>query len=108
MSDYLLISSDDPFESRRAERPRTLVAQLTNRHASVSVYLVQNAVLGARRICPHSPFAELASARVELLVDDFSLRERGIDPAALLPGMKPASVDTVITRLASGCKTLWS
>lgn len=108
MADYLVISSDDPFESRRAERLRALVAQLEASAAGVGVYLVQNAVLGARRTCPRSPFADLAGARVEVLADDFSLRERGIERAALLPGVQVASVDAVIARLAAGCKTLWS
>jgi hypothetical protein len=108
MANYLIIASDDPFESRRMERLRALATQLTRRGSAVSIYLVQNAVLGARRTCPNTPVEQLLDQQVTVLADDFSLRERGIEAPALLPGVKVASVDTVITRLADGCKTFWS
>jgi hypothetical protein len=65
-------------------------------------------VLGARRTCPSTPVEQLLDQRMTVLADDFSLCERGIEAPALLPGVKVASVDTVITRLADGCKTFWS
>jgi hypothetical protein len=44
---------------------------------------------------------------VEILADDFSLRERGIPSDRLQPGVKPSALDLVIDRLAEGCKAIW-
>jgi intracellular sulfur oxidation DsrE/DsrF family protein len=108
MQSYLIIASEDPFESRHTERLRALATRLAAHGAAVSVYLVQNAVLGARRTCPHTPLEQLLDQRVSVLADDFSLRERGIEAGALLPQVKVASVNAVISRLADGWKTFWS
>lgn len=108
MADYLIIASDDPFESRRAERMREMAVALRRRGSSVSVYLAQNAVLGARRASRAATCDQLLAENIDVLADDFSLRERGITPGSLLPGVKVASLDAVIARLAHGWKTLWS
>jgi intracellular sulfur oxidation DsrE/DsrF family protein len=108
MANYLIIESEDPFENRRAERMRTLAVSLARRGSSVSVYLAQNAVFAARRASRGQTCAALLAECIDVLADDFSLRERGIPSATLLPGVKVASVDVVIARLAHGWKTLWS
>jgi hypothetical protein len=108
MANYLIIASEDPFESRRAERMRELAVSLARRGGSVSVYLAQNAVLGARRAGKAKACAALLTECIDVLADDFSLRERGIAPKALLPGVKIASLDVVVARLAHGWKTFWS
>ena len=46
-------------------------------------------------------------AGVEVLADDFSLRERGIPLDRLPAGVAPAPIDTVIDRLLEGRKALW-
>jgi hypothetical protein len=51
--------------------------------------------------------SELVQAGVEVLADDFSLRERGIPLDRLQPGIKPAAIDLVVDRLAAGCKAIW-
>ena len=43
----------------------------------------------------------------EVLADDFSLRERGIAATALVNGIRPASIDFVVERMAAGWKTIW-
>jgi hypothetical protein len=108
MANYLIIASDDPFESRRTERMRELATSLARRGGKVSVYLAQNAVLGARRQARGRACAALLGECIDVLADDFSLRERGIEPKALLPGVKVASLDVVVARLAHGWKALWS
>lgn len=108
MANYLIISSDDPFETRRVERMRELAVALARRGGAVSVYLAQNAVLGARRASKARSCAALLTECIDVLADDFSLRERGIGSKALLPGVKVASLDLVVTRMAHGWKTLWS
>jgi hypothetical protein len=108
MANYLIIASEDPFESRRTERMRELAVSLARRGGKVSVYLAQNAVLGARRNSKGRACASLLTECIDVLADDFSLRERGIGPTALLPGVKVASLDVVIARLAHGWKAFWS
>src|SRR5688572_28301072 len=108
MANYLIISSDDPFETQRATRMRELAVSLARRGATVSVYLAQNAVLGARRASRAKDCEALLGERVDVLADDFSLRERGIAPQALLPGVKVSSLETVVLRMAHGWKTLWN
>ena len=43
---------------------------------------------------------------MEVLADDFALRERGIE-GKLTEGVTPAPLDTVVDQLAAGRKTLW-
>ncbi len=108
MANYLIIASEDPFENRRAERMRDLATSLTRRGGTVSVYLAQNAVFGARRSSRGRHCSTLITECVDVLADDFSLRERGIDHKALLPGVKVASLDVVVARMAHGWKAFWS
>lgn len=108
MANYLIIASEDPYENRRAERMRDLATSLARRGGKVSVYLAQNAVFGARRASRGRNCSTLLTESVDVLADEFSLRERGIDSRALLPGVKVASLDVVIARLAHGWKTFWS
>ena len=51
--------------------------------------------------------AEAAKAGVEVLADDFSLRERGIPEERLATGIKAAPLSTVIDHLADGRKAIW-
>ena len=52
-------------------------------------------------------FSELAQAGIEVLADDFSLRERGIPADRLQPGVKASTLDVVIDGLAAGTKAIW-
>jgi len=51
--------------------------------------------------------SDVAAAGVEVLADDFSLRERGIAEASLLEAVKPAPIDIVVDQLAEGRKAMW-
>jgi len=44
---------------------------------------------------------------VQVLADEFSLRERGITAGRLVEGVKAAPLDVVIDQLAEGRKALW-
>jgi hypothetical protein len=46
-------------------------------------------------------------AGVKVLADEFSLSERGIEPARLTTGVEPAPLEVVLDHLAAGHKTLW-
>ena len=49
----------------------------------------------------------MAASGVEILADDFSLKERGITADRMVPGVKPAPLDVVVDHLADGRKTMW-
>jgi sulfur relay (sulfurtransferase) complex TusBCD TusD component (DsrE family) len=107
MSKYLLIESRDPFESQDVRDFYELAASLAREQQEVTLFLVQNGVLGARAGEHAGALAELARAGVEILADDFSLRERGIREGRIAAAVTPAALDVVIDRLGEGRKTLW-
>ena len=107
MASYLLIESRDPFESVDVGFCHDLARRLAAAGNRVTLLLVQNGVLPARISFRPLGFAELMQAGVEILADDFSLRERGIPSDRLQPGVKPSALDIVIDRLAEGTKAIW-
>ena len=107
MANYLLIESRDQFESADIGFCHDLAQRLAAAGDRVTLFLVQNGVLPARTGTAAAGFAALAQAGVEILADDFSLRERGIAADRLQPGIKPAVLDVVIDRLAAGAKAIW-
>ena len=108
MAGYLLIESRDPLESSDAEAYfYDLAAGLGRRGEKVTLFLVQNGVFPARRSPGSAALEAMAKAGVEILADDFSLRERGIPSDRLTPSVRPATVETVVDRLAEGRKALW-
>ena len=106
MSSYLLIESRDPFEWSDVPNHYELARDLAKDGNTVTLFLVQNGVLAARKSTRSAALESLAKDGVEVLADEFSLRERGI-PAARLAGAKAAPLDAVIDRLEEGRKTLW-
>lgn len=105
--DYLLIASRDPYTHALARRCFELAAQLAGEGRSVTLFLVQNGVLPARPSGGARRLTELARQGVRVLADDFSLRERGIEPRALAAGVQPASLDAVVDALERGARVLW-
>ena len=106
MPGYLLIESRDPFESKCFSQRCELALALLGQNAVVTVYLVENAVLGARAGAKSRELEKLSKAGVRLLADDFSLRERGI--RELAPNVMSVGVDTLVGELAGGAKALWN
>jgi sulfur relay (sulfurtransferase) complex TusBCD TusD component (DsrE family) len=106
MSTYLLVESRDPFESRCFSQRCELALTLLTESSAVTVFLVENAVLGARAGAKAPGLEKLAKAGVRLLADEFALRERGI--TALAPNVSSVGLDALIGELASGAKTLWN
>lgn len=107
MGKYLLIESRDPFDSNDVAHYYELAAGLRREGNDVTLFLVQNGVLPARRSGRSDLLVRVAQAGVEVLADDFSLRERGIDAASLVPGVKAAPIDVVVDRLVEGYKAMW-
>jgi intracellular sulfur oxidation DsrE/DsrF family protein len=107
MASYLLIESRDPFDSNDAGFCRDVAQQLAQQGEAVTLFLVQNGVLPARAGAHAYDLSELAKVGIEVLADDFSLRERGIPSAGLAAGVKPAPLDVVVDRLVGGWKAIW-
>ena len=106
MSDYLLIESRDPFDSG-CSHYHELAESLVAGGSRVTLFLVQNGVFPARQCNASARLTEVAGKGVEVLVDDFSLKERGIDSAGLAAGVKVASLEVVMDQLEQGRKVLW-
>src|SRR5262245_6843287 len=77
MESYLLIASRDPFTARDVDGFYALAASLAARGHPVTVFLVQNGVLAARRVSAAEPLTRLAPSAVAVLADELSVRERG-------------------------------
>ena len=107
MAKVVLIESRDPHEHARAAETTALARGLLQQRDEVTVFLIENGVLAARRSARSAPLVELAGEGATILADDLSLRTRGIDRAQLADGVRAASVDALVDRLAEGQKTLW-
>jgi sulfur relay (sulfurtransferase) complex TusBCD TusD component (DsrE family) len=108
MSNYVFIESRDPFESLDVRFVAETVTALREQGHTVTVFLVQNGVLASRQNARDSFLGRLSQAGVTLLADDFSLRERGIQPAELRPGIRPSSIETLVDALTQeNTKAIW-
>jgi sulfur relay (sulfurtransferase) complex TusBCD TusD component (DsrE family) len=108
MANYLLIGSRDPFESNDVTRLYALAENLVKNGSKVTLFLVQNGVLSARESAQSAALSAVAGNGVEVLADEFSLRERGISPDRLVSGVAASPLDMVVDLLADGRKTIWS
>ena len=107
MQKYLLFESRDPFESAEVPLHCELAARLAREGNEVTLFLVQNGVLAARRSVGFRAFEPLAAEGVRIVADAFSMRERGIPASRMAPGVAVAALDVAIDELAAGCKALW-
>jgi hypothetical protein len=107
MDRYLLIESLDPFESNDVARIYELALGLARAGGWVTLFLVQNGVLAARPHPGAGALGALAEEGVEILADEFSLRERGIPAERLARGVRPSALDVVVDQLSEGRKALW-
>jgi hypothetical protein len=103
----MLIESRDPFDSRDVAFSYDLAVGLASAGHEVTLLLVQNGVLPARRGAKDVGLAALVAAGVKVLADDFSLRERGMVDARLVAGVEPTPIDVAVDHMAAGHKTLW-
>jgi hypothetical protein len=108
MTNYVFIETRDPFESRDARFVEETAAALSRGGHAVTVFLVQNGVLASRDNGRDSYLARMAKAGVTLLADDFSLRERGIQPTEMRQGIRPSSIETLVDALVEeNTKAIW-
>ena len=107
MSHYLFLESRDPFESRD-QFVIDLATTLKQRGHDVTVFLVQNGVLAARRKAFPSQLPRLVEAGITTLVDDFSLSERGMQEVELLSGIQQTNIDSIVDILVDeNTKAIW-
>lgn|SRR5262244_543857 len=107
MANYLLFESQEPLESAQVSSHYELATALKKAGNQVALFLVQNGVLAARRGFRSEEVPRLIAAGVEVLADDFSLKERGISRSGLSPGIKVASIEDALDQFAAGRRTLW-
>ena len=107
MASYLLIESRDPFDSADTAFVADVARGLKQGGNDVTVFLVQNGVLPARRGSKSRALSALCRSGVTVLADEFSLRERGIKRGKLVKGVKSAPLDTVIDHMAARGKIIW-
>jgi sulfur relay (sulfurtransferase) DsrF/TusC family protein len=108
VTNYLFIETRDPFESRDIRFVEETAVALKKAGHEVTVFLVQNGVLATRSNAQNSYLSCLTRAGVNVLVDDFSLAERGIQPADLLAGIQPARIDSLVdTLVQANTKAIW-
>lgn len=106
MSNYIFIESRDPFESRDTEFIEETALAVKDRGHDVTIFLVQNGVLGARKNAHR--LDRLAKAGVTVLADDLSLTERGLKTDELVPGIRPSAIDELVERIAQeNIKAIW-
>ena len=104
---FLLVASRDPWTHPATRRCYDLAAHLAAEGRHVTLFLVQNGVLPARRGSTSAQLQGLSREGVRVLADDFSLRERGIVAGRLAKGVEAASLEVVIEALEEGAKALW-
>ena len=108
MINYVFIESRDPFESRDSRFIVDTATALKENDNEVTVFLVQNGVLAARRNAILSHLPQLAKAGVTLLADDFSLKERGVLPTEINPAVRESTVEALVDLLVrDNTKAIW-
>lgn len=104
MAKYFLIESRSSFDSTQVSQNYQLASDLANAGNETTLFLVENGVLAARASVANG-LANLNT--VNVLADDFSLRERGISQTELRDGVQVASIAAVVDAMAQGQKTIW-
>lgn len=103
---YLIVESRDPFDSADTGFTHRTATDLAARGHSVTLFLVQNGVLPARKGSKFAAQLEnLIKNKIVVWADDFSLKERAISADALATGVKPVSIDTFVKTLVENKPT---
>jgi predicted peroxiredoxin len=105
MAKYFLIESRSPFDSPDVNYNYQLALDLANNGNEVTLFLVENGVFVARKTTSVVSLDTLNN--VNILADDFSLRERGISNDEMRNNIKIAEISTVVEAMANGAKTMW-
>ena len=108
MNNYVFVESRDPFESSDTLFLAGTAAALKKGGNNVTMFLVQNGVLAARRYARKSFLPQLLESGVTVLADDFSVRERGIQSDEFQTSVKAASIDQLVDLIVQeNTKAIW-
>jgi predicted peroxiredoxin len=108
MTNFIFIESRDPFESRDTQFVVETAMALKQRGNRVTVFLIQNGAFAARRNAHGAQLLKLAAAGVQLLADEFSLRERGITTRELSDGIQLSTIEALVDLLVQeNTKVIW-
>ncbi len=109
MAQYVMVESRDPFESRDVSYFYNVAADLAGNGDQVTVFLVQNGALASRKDAKGNPMGALLKSKAQVLVDSFSLKERGIGDAERHSAVKPADIGDLLDKIMEqkGTKVLW-
>jgi sulfur relay (sulfurtransferase) complex TusBCD TusD component (DsrE family) len=105
MGKYFLIESQSPFESTEVNYNYELASDLAILGHEVTLFLVENGVLAARSTDTSIGLTKLS--QVNLLADEFSLQERGIDSSEIGSNIKLSSLESVVDAMGEGQKMMW-
>jgi predicted peroxiredoxin len=108
VTDYVLIETRDPLDAVDCAHTYELAATLADRGDTVTLVLAQNGVLPARATSTWASRLGALGPRVQVLADDFSLRERGIGASRLVEGVRATPIDAVVDLITTpGCRVWW-
>ena len=108
MSNYVFIESRNPFDSSDTAFVAEAAIALQKKGHSVTVFLVQNGVLAARRQERRTQLASVLESGVTVLADDSSLRQRGISSEECAAGLKSETIEYLADLLIrDDTKAIW-
>lgn len=107
MTHYLILESRDPYDSADWVNIQQIVIDLKKNGNDVSLFLLQNGVLPARKGTEFEKhFADLKTLEVNIFADFFALQERGIQELA--KSVEKTNFDRLIQLcLTTNTKTIW-
>ena len=107
MSRYLIVTSRDLYEYASSSQVLELAGALKNRGHEVTLYLIENGVLAARRGAHLAArLSDLSRAGVTVLAEDVSAKARGIEQLA--DGVRLSNMDELADLIVDGCdKVIW-
>lgn len=108
MASFLLVETRSAGESPEVAAFLATAGHLCDDGHAVDLYLVQNAVLLARRGGSPEVASLLARATVRVFADDYSAEARGLGASSLQDGVALSGMGTLVDLLAGeGVRTLW-
>lgn len=108
MSNYVFIESRDPFDSPDTNSVSKAAVALRKEGHTVTVFLVENGVLGARKQATQSQVPAIVEFGVTVLADDFSLQKHGISLEECAPGLQAGSMAHLIELIVKeNTKAVW-
>ncbi len=105
MAKYFLIESQSPFDYPEVNNNYSLASDLAAAGNDVTLFLIENGVLAARKAVASSGLTSLEG--VKLLADEFSLDERGIEQTELGTTIEVSTVVSIVDAMSEGQKMMW-